>query len=144
MKGRLSGEPREYFTPPGSGIAKLERFHISQAVRIGNLVEISGQSGASSEGTFATDLRAQIAQALDNVEGVLRHAGAEWSDVYSLTTYHVADEPAAPRVDLISLATIADFLRLALPEHPPLWTAVPVPTLAHPGMRIEIVARAAL
>lgn len=144
IRGRLSGEPRDYYVTPGSGDAKLSRFHISQAVRIGNLIEISGQSGADAEGGFSADLGTQIRQAVANVADVLQHAGAEWGDVYSVTSYHVVDDPAAPSLNPDAVAIMADFFRNALLSRPPLWTAVPVPVLAHPGMNVEIAVRAAL
>lgn len=83
----------EFFVTPGYGDRNLERFHYSQAVKIGNRVEISGQGGWSNDYVFPVAVKEQIVQAFDNVERTLALAGASWKDVVHVNSYHV---PTAP------------------------------------------------
>jgi len=69
--------------------------HYSQAVRIGDRVEISGQGGWDDEFGFPVDLRDEIVAAFDNMERALATAGATWLDVIAVNSYFVAADPAA-------------------------------------------------
>ncbi len=143
-RGRLSGQRIEYVVPADpAGRAKRDRFHISQAVIVGGVLEISGQSGAEGDGSFAADTAEQVDRALANVETVLRAAGAGWPDVVAVTSYHVDPVPGGA-MERGPLDRIAAHFRRTLPDHPPVWTAVAVAGLAHPGMRVEISVRAVL
>jgi enamine deaminase RidA (YjgF/YER057c/UK114 family) len=53
-------------------------FHYSQAVKVGNLVEISGQGGWDDDWHFPGTLADEITQAFRNVELTLGAAGASW------------------------------------------------------------------
>ncbi|MGP3533964.1 Rid family hydrolase [Microbacterium sp. RD1] len=125
------------------GRGDLARYHLSEAVRIGDLVEISGQSGVGPDGGFAQRLDEQVRQAFDNVASALECAGASWSDVYSVSTYHVP-APGAEVIESEALDAVAAHLRRHLAQRPPIWTAVAVPVLAHAGMRVEIAVKAAV
>lgn len=53
---------------------KSEAFHYSQAVKVGNLVKISGQGGWDSEGNMAPSAAKQVQLALENAERALKAA----------------------------------------------------------------------
>lgn len=59
---------------------------LSPGVRVGDLVFVSGCSGADR---YPDDPRAQVRQAYRYVDDVLAAAGSSWDDVVSVTTYHV-------------------------------------------------------
>lgn len=65
----------EFFVTPGYGDEKLERFGYSQAVKVGNRVEISGQGGWNDAGQFPQTVADEIVQAFENVERTLALAG---------------------------------------------------------------------
>ena len=66
----------------------------SQAIVTGNLVFASGQLGIDREGKLGADVKAQTAQAIENLRAVLTAAGSDLSRVVKTTCF---------------LANIADF-----------------------------------
>lgn len=122
----------EFFVTPGYGEKFFKKLHYSQAVKIGNRVEISGQGGWSDDLEFPVRLEDEIALAFKNVERVLAAAGATWEHVIHVNTYHVGGFP--PETN----ATISRLFRQYMPNHGPVWTETAVSALADPHMRIEI------
>lgn len=59
----------------------------SQGVRIGGVVQVSGQGGATVDGVFPDDVAAQTTQTLHNVRAILEAAGASFDDVLMLRCY---------------------------------------------------------
>jgi len=59
----------------------------SQAVRLGDLVFLSGQLGTRRDGTLPEEFRDQVRQALDNVATVLKAAGSDLSLVGRVNIY---------------------------------------------------------
>ena len=125
-------ETPEFFVTPGYGERFQKALHYSQAVRIGNRVEISGQGGWSDDLQFPESLEDEIAQAFENVERTLATAGASWEHVVHVNSYHVGGFP--PVVN----ETMARLYRQYMPRHCPIWTELGVAALGHPAMRIEI------
>lgn len=122
----------EFFVTPGYGKQFLDRLHYSQAVKIGNRVETSGQGGWSDDLQFPISLEDEIAQAFKNVERTLATAGASWEHVVHVNSYHVGGFPAVVN------ETMARLYRQYMPNHAPIWTELDVASLAHPDMHIEI------
>ncbi|MGF6345779.1 RidA family protein [Variovorax sp. W2I14] len=122
----------EFFITPGYGKQFLDRLHYSQAVKIGNRVETSGQGGWSDDLQFPKSLEDEIVQAFKNVERTLATAGAGWEHVVHVNSYHVGGFP--PEVN----ETMAKLYRQYMPDHAPIWTELDVASLAHPDMHIEI------
>src|SRR5690242_16153385 len=83
-----------FHVTPGYGEKLHGMLHYSQAVRIGNRVEISGQGGWDDDITIAENLDEEIVRAFDNVERTLATAGATWRDVVHVNSYHVVAEGA--------------------------------------------------
>ena len=71
-----TASPTQYFRPPGS----TKPF--SLAVRVGNLVYVSGAVGAAADGSFPTDFAAQATNAMDKIAVELKLAGASMDEVY--------------------------------------------------------------
>lgn len=126
----------EFFVTAGVGEKMREERHYSQAVRIGNRVEISGQGGWDDELNFPDSLEDEIVTAFDNVEAVLAAAGASWRDVVHVNSYHVAaapDEIGSAHNDVM----VAQ-MRTRMPDRAPIWTETGVTALGAPRMRVEI------
>ncbi len=71
----------KFFVTPGYGEYMLNELHYSQAVKIGNRVETSGQGGVDDNLQIPESLADEIVQAFQNVERTLATAGASWEHV---------------------------------------------------------------
>jgi len=118
--------------PPGSeGIYQSMQF--SQAVRMGNMIWVSGQVGMDEKFQMAEGIEAQTRQAFQNLQKVLEAAGAAVEDVVELVTYHISMK------EMGSFAKVkSEFFK----EDYPAWTAVGVNELVIPGLLVEIRATA--
>ena len=157
--------PPQYSTYPGLGEWAKEALHYQQAVRIGNIIKISGQGPSNpspipsppspptnhphsnstpggwepeaSSISIPSDLSAEIAQAFSNVDLALKAAGGEgWTQVYSVKSYHIpVDEEA-------TAAMVKNLKEWCGMDHRPIWTEVGVSSLGAEGMRVEIEVEA--
>ena len=122
----------ELFVTPGYGEHMLERLHYSQALRIGDRIETSGQGGWSDNFQIPEKVENEIELAFRNLERTLATAGAEWKQVVHVNSYHVGGFP--PVVN----ETMTRLFRQYMPDRAPIWTQVGVESLGLPDMRIEI------
>jgi enamine deaminase RidA (YjgF/YER057c/UK114 family) len=74
---------------PGYGTRLHDALHYSQAMRIGDRVEISGQGGWNDDLVIPESIEEEIEQAFKNVERTLATAGARWPHVVHVNSYHV-------------------------------------------------------
>jgi len=123
----------QYFVYPGAGEVLRDKYGYSQAVKIGDRIECSGQGGWDPQSfAIASAASAQIEQAFANVELALKTAGGNgWAQVYKVVSYHVPLDDEAFEV-------MHACFRRYMPDHRPLWTAVAVPALALEAMKVEI------
>lgn len=126
----------QFFATPGYGEWARENLHYSQAVRIGDRVEISGQGGWDEQMQIPESLEDEIVRAFENVERTLAVAGASWRDVVHVNSYHVAAEPGVIG-DAHNDVMIAQ-LRHWMGDRTPIWTETGVTALGLAGMRVEI------
>ena len=126
----------EFFVTPGYGETQVRNLHYSQAVRIGDRVEISGQGGWDDEFNFPEALEDEIERAFDNVERTLALAGAGWRDVVAVYSYHIPDDEHTIADSHNPL--MADQFRKRMGDRTPIWTETGVSALGAPQMRIEI------
>ncbi|KAF2276810.1 YjgF-like protein [Westerdykella ornata] len=128
----------QYFSYEGFGDRVRKDTHYSQAVRIGDVVKISGQGGWDRiTEKIPTDIEKQVAQAFDNVEHTLQKAGSKgWEQVYQVRIYCAPDRSKA-------MGPIISNLKKYCPNHQPLLTGVEVASLYN-GMAIEIEVEAHL
>ncbi|KAI4710028.1 hypothetical protein J4E89_005260 [Alternaria sp. Ai002NY15] len=144
----------QYFDYPGFGERSKRDLNYSQAVRIDNRIEVSGQgtspiayrlsnaehiSGGWDRTTeeYPEDLSKEVDQAFDNVEHAIRQAGGEgWDQVYKTRIFVTVpiDEIAEP---------IVRNLKRRCKNHGPLMTVMQVVAL-YKTMKIEIEAEARL
>lgn len=127
----------EFFVTPGYGERQLRTYHYSQAVKIGNRLETSGQGGWNDRWEFPESLADEIAQAFRNVKRTLATAGAGWEHVIHVNSYHVGFPEEVNQ-------TMTEQFRHYMPDHAPIWTALGVAGLGDPKMRIEIRVTAIL
>ena len=134
-----------------------EHLGYSQAVRVGDRIEISGQGecyhrlpfpqgtqqGSPLTGgwevkdnapSFPSDLKAEIDKAFENVDTTLKSIGGKgWSQVYRVNSYHTNLE----QTEEVTGAMSAGFAKW-MPDHKPIWTEIGVKRLGAPDMRVEI------
>jgi len=62
-----------------------QRLPFSSAVRVGDMLYLSGQIGNRADGTLPDGIDAQSRQVMDNIGGVLKSAGLSFNDVVKCT-----------------------------------------------------------
>lgn len=126
--------PRKAVKAPGC--APTPPF-FSQAVKVGNMVFVSGQLSRDAAGNVVGrgDMAAQTRQVILNIQTILREAGAELRHVVKLTAF-MRDMSLAPQ----AWAVREEFFA----AHPPASTGVEVSRLTGPDFLIEIEAIAVI
>ncbi|CAM1502491.1 Fc.00g044750.m01.CDS01 [Cosmosporella sp. VM-42] len=125
----------KYYAYPGAGEWARDNIGYSQAVRVGDRVECSGQGGwkfTEAGIAFPKDLNEEIDQAFRNVETALKDAGGKgWSQVFRVNSYHTVLTPE------VTVRMVENF-RKWMPDHKPIWTEIGVAKLGADGMNVEI------
>ncbi len=137
MRGNIRMSKPEFFDTPGYGEIARTRYLYSQALRIGDRIEISGQGGWDADFTLSTtSVEGEIVKACDNVEKTLAEAGASWRDVVNVHSYHVptSDDSIGDQ----HMSVMVDQFRKRFGESLPVWTAFGVKALALPNQHVEI------
>lgn len=88
---------REVVFPAGRQ-ALYERNRYSPAVRSGDFLFVSGQVGSRDDGSPEPELEAQVRLAFQNLNGVLKAAGASFDDVVDVTVFIVDPEERFERI----------------------------------------------
>ena len=127
----------EFFVTPGYGEKFRAMLHYSQAVRIGDRVEISGQGGWDDDLNIAENLNEEIVRAFDNIERTLTAAGATWRDVVHVNSYHKVAE-GAHTIGADHNDVMAAQFRQRMGDRAPIWTQTGVTVLGAPTMHVEI------
>ncbi|MEV0082448.1 RidA family protein [Saccharopolyspora sp. NPDC050642] len=110
-----------------------EPYRISQAIKAGGFIHVSGQAGIDERGrTVGDDFKTQGRQAFANIERVLAAAGATLADVVKVTIL-VRDMAA-------NLPAVIELREEFLAEPYPADTLLEVSSLARPDWQIEIDA----
>ncbi|OCF43879.1 endoribonuclease L-PSP [Kwoniella heveanensis CBS 569] len=130
----------QYFNYKGYGEWAAENTGYAQAVRVGDVLHLSGQGGWKMDsGTpeFVFPIEKQIEQAFENVEAALKAAGGKgWSQVFRVTTYFTVD--ITPELN----AFVARCFKRWMPDHQPLWTLLGVRQLGEKDMHVEVEVQA--
>ena len=108
---------------------------LSPAVRVGNLIFLSGVMGTKPGGVFAEGgIEGQTRQALENVKSALALAGAKMDDVAKCTVF---------LTDAANFQAMNTVYREFFPTDPPARSTVAVAALVSPNALIEIECTAA-
>jgi 2-iminobutanoate/2-iminopropanoate deaminase len=111
-------------------------FLLSQGIRFGNLIFISGQAGAGDDGQIvAGDFRAQGRQAFANLRRALEAGGSSLKDVLKVTIFVT---------DMGNFKDVVELRREFFAEPYPADTIAEVTALYDPAVMIEIEAIAAV
>ena len=125
---------QQLINPPGTEII-YEKMQFSQAVRAGDTVWVSGQTGVDENFQVAEGIENQARLAFQGLERVLKAAGGSLADIVELVTYHTSMK------DVRGFSKVkAEFI----PENFPAWTAVGVTELVMPGLLVEVKATAVI
>lgn len=123
---------QEVFIPEGQE-GFYEQFRAAPAIRTGDFVHISGVVGyiRSDQERTPETYEAAIRDTFQRVEGVLNEAGASWSDVVEMTSFHV---------DMREHQEIFRTVREEfVTDHPyPAWTGIGVDALWADSLFVEI------
>ena len=116
-------------------------FPLSQAVRIGNTIYLSGQIAVDEQGRVVGegDITAQSRQCFENMKAVLAKAGAKLTDVVRLTTFFTADLG-----DMEMTKAYWKVRREYFGDHRPASTGLQVKALIYPSLLLEIDAIAVI
>lgn len=89
--------PVEHFGAPALNGQPLP---FSNAVRVGDVLYLSGQIGIGADGRLPDGIEAQTRQTMESIGAILRSAGRNWNDVFHCTAMldNMADWPAFNRV----------------------------------------------
>jgi len=91
-------------TPPvefiGEPSINGQRLPFSEAVRVGDMLYLSGQLGNKPDGTLPQGIEAQARQTMDNIGAVLKRSNLGFGDVVKCTVMldNMADWPAFNKV----------------------------------------------
>ena len=77
-----------------------QRLPFSEAVRVGDMLYLSGQLGNKPDGTLPQGIEAQARQTMDNIGAVLKRSNLDFGDVVKCTVMldNMADWPAFNKV----------------------------------------------
>jgi len=126
VAARAAAQQRQVIQPPGTAVGLA----FSPAVRVGNMLYLSGQIG-NRPGTREladTGIAGQTRQALENVKALLTSAGSSLERVVKCTVF---------LVDIKDYATMNEVYATYFPKEPPARSTVAGSGLAL-GARVEI------
>lgn len=85
MAGNASAEPRPGVEHIGAPTINGQRLPFSEAVRVGDMLYLSGQIGNTPDGKLPDGIEAQARQAMENIGRVLKGQGLGFGDVVKCT-----------------------------------------------------------
>ncbi len=85
MSSIASAQSRPAVEHFGRPVLNGQPLPFSDAVRVGDVLYLSGQLGIGADGKLPTGIEAQTKQALDNIGGILKRASLGYGDVFHCT-----------------------------------------------------------
>lgn len=119
---------------PADRHALYDQHQYSPAIRSGELLFVSGQVGSRADGSPEPDYAKQVKLAFDNLNAVLKAAGASFDDVIDVISFHTDPEQQFETFMAVRAREIG-----AAPY--PTWTAIGVNWLAGFDVELKVVAR---
>jgi enamine deaminase RidA (YjgF/YER057c/UK114 family) len=121
---------------PASQKPLYDNFHFAPGVVDGQNLRCSGVIGMNPDGSVPEDPKTQFVLAFEAIGEVLKEAGAGFSDVTEMTTFHIGMRE--------HMAVFSEVRGRFIEEPYPAWTAVGTTELALPGAVVEIRVTARL
>jgi reactive intermediate/imine deaminase len=87
MTGTADAQTRPAVEHYGNPSINGQPLPFSEAVRVGDVLYLSGQIGFGPDGKLPDGIEAQTRQAMDNIGGVLKRAGLDYADVFHCTAF---------------------------------------------------------
>ena len=139
---------REVIVPEGMEVL-YEKYHYCPGIKVGNMLYISGQVGRDENLQIVEGTEAQFVQAFENVKKVLLAAGATFSEVVEMITYHVTEASSESSVSAspLTIPYLPLFIEVKdryFTQQYPTWTGVGVTGLSTAGLIVEIKCTAVL
>jgi enamine deaminase RidA (YjgF/YER057c/UK114 family) len=119
---------------PAGRHALYDAHGYSAAIRSGDLLFVSGQVGARSDGTPEPDFGRQVQLAFDNLGATLAAAGCTLDDIVDVTSFHTDPENQFETIMAVKNRIFSK------PPYPN-WTAIGVTWLAGFDFEIKVIAR---
>ena len=107
-------------------------FNLSLAAKASDLLFVTGQIGFDDNGGFPGDYDAQVENVFLHLDRILKDAGADWSNVVQLRSFHVGGDLEGQFPKLLEVKA------RYMPEHQHAWTAIAVNQLIPSQSLIEI------
>jgi len=100
MTSPADAQPRPAVEHFGKPTLNGQPLPFSEAVRVGDILYLSGQIGIGADGKLPDGIEAQAKQAMDNIGAVLKHAGLGYGDVFHCTAFlaDMKDWPAFNKI----------------------------------------------
>ena len=100
MTSPADAQPRSAVQHYGQPTMNGQALPFSEALRVGNIVYLSGQLGRATDGKLPDGIEAQTRQTLDNIGATLKSAGLGYEDVFHCTAMlsDMANWPAFNKV----------------------------------------------
>ena len=121
---------QHYLAPPTNGAAPP----FSKAVRVGDVLYLSGVIGRGPDGKIPDGIEAQTKAALDDIGATLKTAGLSYGDIFHCTVF-LSDMKTWPAFNTIYVGYFEA-------NHLPARSAIGVTALALPGALMEIECQA--
>lgn len=130
MKTRESDPARRDAVVPADWADFYQETKIPAAVWRGDTLRVSSHAGETPDDVFPEDPEEQLRGTFRNIASTLAEAGASWSDVVEINSYHIGLRSQAH----FMLRVAAEFLE----EPYPAWTPIGVTELWPPEAVVEI------
>ena len=131
LPGRIAAQQREVVSLPGAP-APNPNAVLSNAIKIGNQIWVSGQLG-TTQGDTVGNIEKETGAALDKIKNTLQAGGFDMKDVVAVQVY---------LVDIKDFQKMNGVYRTYFTDTKPTRTTVQVAALASPTARVEITATA--
>jgi 2-iminobutanoate/2-iminopropanoate deaminase len=131
IAGRAIAQQKEIVNLPGAA-APGPNSNLSNAIKVGNMMWVSGQLG-TSQGDTVGNIEKETTNALDKIKSSLQAGGFDMKDVVSVQIY---------LVDMKDFQKMNGIYRTYFTDMKPTRTTVGVSALASPTARVEITATA--
>ncbi|WP_299024679.1 RidA family protein [uncultured Sulfitobacter sp.] len=105
-------------------------WQMSPAIWAGDMLFLTGMTGAGPDGGVSDDPQTQITLAFERASAVLAHAGLSFDDVVEMTSYH---KDIAGHIDVFR-SIRAQYVKTPFPA----WTAIEVTGFVTPGTLVEL------